>query len=105
MTGVQTCALPIYQYPDTDVLIVGHTDNVGSESFNQNLSDNRAGAVTSYLKSLGISNARLRAEGKGETQPAASNETEDSRAQNRRVEIAIYANDKMKTEAKKEVGQ
>ena len=104
-TDLQKFAETLNQYPDTDVLIVGHTDNVGSESFNQNLSDNRAGAVTSYLKSLGISSARLKAEGKGETQPAASNETEDSRAQNRRVEIAIYANEKMKTEAKKEVGQ
>ena len=104
-TDLQKFAETLNQYPDTDVLIVGHTDNVGSESFNQNLSENRAGAVTSYLKSLGISSGRLKLEGKGETQPVASNETEDSRTQNRRVEIAIYANDKMKTEAKKEVGQ
>ena len=104
-TDLQKFAETLNQYPDTDVLIVGHTDNVGSESFNQNLSENRAGAVTSYLKSLGISSSRLKVEGKGETQPVASNETEESRTQNRRVEIAIYANDKMKTEAKKEVGQ
>lgn len=104
-TDLQKFAETLNQYPDTDVLIVGHTDNVGSESFNHNLSENRAGAVTSYLKSLGISNGRLKVEGKGETQPVASNDSEDSRAQNRRVEIAIYANEKMKTEAKKEVGQ
>ena len=102
---LQKFAETLNQYPDTDVLIVGHTDNVGSASFNQNLSENRSGAVTSYLKLLGINSGRLKLEGKGETQPVASNETEDSRTQNRRVEIAIYANDKMKTEAKKEVGQ
>jgi outer membrane protein OmpA-like peptidoglycan-associated protein len=83
------------QYPDTELLIEGHTDNVGSDSFNQNLSQNRAAAVANYLNSVGVSMARLRPEGRGEAQPLASN---------RRVEIAVYANDKMKTDAQKQAG-
>lgn len=90
------------QYPDTDVLIVGHTDNVGSESFNQGLSKKRANAVSSELTSTGISKSRVKIKGKGESQPTDTNETDLGRSQNRRVEIAIYANKKMKTEANKE---
>ncbi|WP_435353056.1 OmpA family protein [Emticicia sp. SJ17W-69] len=91
------------QNPNTNLLIVGHTDDVGSASFNQTLSKNRARAVSYQLTSAGVSSRRLKVEGKGESQPTASNETDFGRSQNRRVEIAIYANDKMKTEAQKEV--
>jgi outer membrane protein OmpA-like peptidoglycan-associated protein len=93
------------QYTDTDLLIVGHTDNVGSDAFNQTLSEKRASAVSNYLASLGIPYSRLRIEGKGELQPITSNDTEDSRTQNRRVEIAISANEKMKADAKTEAKQ
>jgi outer membrane protein OmpA-like peptidoglycan-associated protein len=93
------------QYTDTDLLIVGHTDNVGSDAFNQTLSEKRASAVSNYLATLGISYNRLRTEGKGELQPVSSNETEDNRTQNRRVEIAISANEKMKADAKTEAKQ
>jgi outer membrane protein OmpA-like peptidoglycan-associated protein len=93
------------QYTDTDLLIVGHTDNVGSDAFNQTLSEKRASAVSNYLASLGVSYNRLRIEGKGELQPAASNDTENDRTQNRRVEIAISANEKMKADAKTEAKQ
>lgn len=89
------------EYPDTEILIVGHTDNVGSNSFNQTLSKKRAAAVSNFLAALGVSNSRLATMGKGETQPIVSNETDESRSQNRRVEIAIYANEKMKQEAGK----
>jgi outer membrane protein OmpA-like peptidoglycan-associated protein len=92
------------QYPDTELLIEGHTDNVGSDSFNQNLSQNRAAAVANYLNSVGVSMARLRPEGRGEAQPIASNDNDSGRQQNRRVEIAVYANDKMKTDAQKQAG-
>ena len=102
---LQKLAETLKQYPDTDLLIVGHTDNVGSDSFNKNLSEKRASAVSSYLNSLGVATNRLRIEGLGESQPSTSNDTESNRSQNRRVEIAIYANEKMKTEAKQEVGQ
>lgn len=91
------------QNPDSNLLIVGHTDNVGSESFNQNLSRKRASAVAYQLTSAGVSSSRLKVQGKGESQPAASNDTDYSRSQNRRVEIAIFANNKMKSEAEKEV--
>ena len=93
------------QYTDTDLLIVGHTDNVGSDAFNQTLSEKRASSVSNYLASLGISYNRLRIEGKGELQPTVSNDTESDRTQNRRVEIAISANEKMKADAKTEVKQ
>jgi outer membrane protein OmpA-like peptidoglycan-associated protein len=90
------------QYPDTDLLVVGHTDNVGSESFNQTLSKKRAKSVSDELTSTGISKNRIKIKGNGETQPSETNETALGRSQNRRVEIAIYANKKMKTEANKE---
>ncbi len=93
------------EYPETHLLVVGHTDNVGSTSFNQTLSKKRAYAVSNYLASLGIYNSRLETLGKGENQPLVSNETEESRSQNRRVEVAIYANEKMKAAARQEAGQ
>ncbi|MDO8367094.1 MAG: OmpA family protein [Saprospiraceae bacterium] len=89
----------LQEYPDTEVLIVGHTDNVGSNAFNKTLSRKRAAAVSNYLASLGIRAGRLDTVGKGESQPIVSNDTDASRAQNRRVEIAIYANEKMKQDA------
>jgi outer membrane protein OmpA-like peptidoglycan-associated protein len=103
--NLRNFAETLVQYPDTDMLIVGHTDNVGSDSFNQTLSENRAAAVSNYLASLGVTSNRLKIQGDGERQPVVSNKTEEDRAQNRRVEIAIYASEKMKSEATKEAGQ
>ncbi len=94
-------AATLKEYPDTELLIVGHTDNVGSNSFNQTLSKKRAAAVSNHLAVLGVGKSRLATQGKGETQPIVSNDTEDSRSQNRRVEIAIYASEKMKQDAGK----
>ncbi len=104
-SDLQRFAETLKEYPETDLLIVGHTDDVGSESFNKKLSRQRAGAVSSYLGNLGVSSSRLRIEGHGELQPTTSNDTESNRSQNRRVEIAIYANEKMKSEARQEVGK
>ena len=95
----------LMQYPETDLLVVGHTDDVGSESFNQTLSEDRANAVARQLISMGVIDSRVKILGWGETQPAVLNNSEDNRSQNRRVEIAVFANDKMKAEAKKEAGQ
>lgn len=92
------------EYPDTDILIVGHTDSKGSESYNQGLSERRANSVVSYLKSKGVNSSRLSAVGQGETSPRASNDTDAGRAQNRRVEFAITANEKMIEDAQKEAG-
>lgn len=90
------------EYPDTNLLIVGHTDNVGTESFNQSLSKKRAGSVSKELAYAGLGKNRLKVKGLGETQPKESNVSDAGRTQNRRVEIAIYANKKMKSEASKE---
>ncbi|MGD1892182.1 MAG: OmpA family protein [Cyclobacteriaceae bacterium] len=89
------------KYDDTNILIEGHTDSTGSEEYNQNLSEKRASSVACYLSSLGVANNRLITEGYGEEQPVAENDTQAGRQQNRRVEVAIYANDKMKKAAKR----
>ncbi|MEM6637056.1 MAG: OmpA family protein [Pseudomonadota bacterium] len=76
-------------YPDSNVLVFGHTDNVGSASYNYDLSQRRANSVTGVLRTNGVSSGRLRAIGQGEDQPVASNLNDAGRAQNRRVEIVI----------------
>ncbi len=93
------------KYPDTDVEIRGHTDNKGAVAFNQTLSEQRASSVKNYLVSGGISSSRLNSVGFGESQPKVSNDTEDGRAQNRRVEFVITANNKMKTDASNEAAK
>ncbi|MDO5656084.1 MAG: OmpA family protein [Flavobacteriaceae bacterium] len=92
------------EYPDTDILIVGHTDSVGSQEYNQPLSLRRAQAVTNYLVSKGIPSSRISTEGAGKLEPRYSNETAEGRAGNRRVEFAITANEKMVQEAEQEAG-
>jgi outer membrane protein OmpA-like peptidoglycan-associated protein len=79
------------KYPGSDLLIVGHTDQVGSGTYNQDLSERRASSAATYLVSQGVSRSRISTRGLGETEPVASNETELGRQQNRRVEVAIYA--------------
>jgi len=92
-------------YPDTDIEVQGHTDSKGSESYNQNLSQSRAGAVSVYLYNKGIANDRIRTKGFGENMPKYDNNTDAGRSQNRRVEFLITANEKMKAEAEKEAGK
>lgn len=89
----------LIKYPDTDIAILGHTDNSGSVNYNQRLSERRAQAVANYLISQDVARNRLTTIGFGESQPKYSNTTEAGLAQNRRVEFAITANDKMKQEA------
>jgi outer membrane protein OmpA-like peptidoglycan-associated protein len=94
------------KYDDTNVLIEGHTDNTGEDPYNQRLSERRAAEVQQYLMSQGVDGSRLTTRGYGESQPVASNDSDGGRASNRRVEVAIYANEKMKKLAKKgELGQ
>ncbi len=93
------------RYPDTDLEIQGHTDNKGTEKYNQALSERRASTVSNYLSSHGIPLERLSTIGYGLTKPKYSNDTEEGRAQNRRVEFLITANEKMKEDAKKEAGK
>jgi outer membrane protein OmpA-like peptidoglycan-associated protein len=88
------------KYPDTNIEIHGHTDNKGSARYNQSLSERRAKAVADYLTGKNISAKRLTTIGFGEESPIASNDTEEDRAKNRRVEFAITANEKMISDAK-----
>jgi outer membrane protein OmpA-like peptidoglycan-associated protein len=86
--------------PDTNISILGYTDNTGSAEYNQSLSVRRAEAVKAAITANGVSASRLTTQGKGEGDPIADNTTEAGRSQNRRVEIVIVANEKMKEEAK-----
>lgn len=90
------------EYPDTDLLVIGYTDNVGSQSYNKPLSEQRAQSVKDYLISKGIASSRLTSTGKGIEDPIADNSTAEGRAKNRRVEVTITANEKMKADAAKE---
>lgn len=87
-----TLATSLNQYPNTTIDVIGHTDNTGAAGYNQNLSQRRAQAVTTILQSNGVNGGRLRAIGRGEDAPVASNLNEAGRAQNRRVEIVIRPN-------------
>ncbi|HAV02043.1 MAG TPA: hypothetical protein DCW95_02405 [Chryseobacterium sp.] len=86
--------------PDTNINIYGHTDSKGKASYNMGLSERRANAVKSYLISKGISSYRMFAMGMGQDDPIATNSTDEGRAQNRRVEFAITANENMINDAK-----
>lgn len=88
-------AYNLKQFPDTDVTVVGYTDNTGTEQLNQTLSEQRAESVVNYLESQGIPASRLKAVGMGEQDPIASNSTAAGRAQNRRVEMFITADKQM----------
>ena len=77
------------EYPNSLIDVYGHTDSTGSDAYNQTLSENRARTVANYLISQGVSAARIRSQGFGETLPVASNDTEAGRMKNRRVEIKI----------------
>lgn len=90
------------KYPDTNIEIQGHTDDKGTEEYNQGLSERRASAVAGYLSAKNIASSRVTTKGYGETAPKYSNATEEGQAQNRRVEFLITANEKMKAEAAKE---
>lgn len=87
--------------PDTNINIYGYTDSKGTDSYNLSLSDRRAAAVKSYLASKGVSSSRMNTMGMGEADPVATNDTDAGRAQNRRVEFAITANENMINEAGK----
>ncbi len=91
-TNLRNLAVSLNQYPNTNVLIVGHTDASGAADYNQALSERRAQAAADYLVSQGVSASRLHTVGRGETEPVASNATDAGMALNRRVEVAIYAN-------------
>jgi outer membrane protein OmpA-like peptidoglycan-associated protein len=87
------------EYPKSYILVEGHTDNAGPDDYNMKLSQQRAESVTNYLVSKGIVAGRFTTKWYGEAQPKADNETSEGKAQNRRVELAIVANEELKDEA------
>ncbi|MBT2620544.1 MULTISPECIES: OmpA family protein [Chryseobacterium] len=99
-TNLDKLAQVLTNNPDTNINIYGHTDSKGADDYNMKLSERRANAVKAYLSSKGIASNRMAAKGEGESQPVATNDTDAGRAQNRRVEFAITANQKMINEAK-----
>lgn len=90
------------EYPDSNILVEGHTDNTGSESYNLTLSKNRAQAVTGYLVDQGLNSSRFDTKWFGESQPKYDNDTREGRAKNRRVELAIVANEELIEEAERQ---
>ncbi|GAB2960340.1 hypothetical protein GCM10027048_30010 [Hymenobacter coalescens] len=100
-TEIQKMAEVLKKYPDTNVLVEGHTDNTGSDAINQPLSERRAQAVANYTVQQGVESGRITTKGYGSTQPVADNTTAEGKQANRRVEIAIYANEKMKKAAER----
>jgi outer membrane protein OmpA-like peptidoglycan-associated protein len=94
----------LVKYPETNITVIGHTDSKGSDSYNQSLSERRAQAVTNYLMSNSVTSTRLTAVGKGETDPIATNDTNEGSSLNRRVEFVITATAAMKAQAEKEAG-
>lgn len=91
--NLRALAASLGKYPNTDLLISGHTDAVGSTTYNQSLSQRRATAAADYLVAQGVASTRTRAVGRGESESIAPNDTEAGRQANRRVEIAIYASE------------
>jgi outer membrane protein OmpA-like peptidoglycan-associated protein len=104
-TALDKLVTVLNKYNETDLKIYGHTDSKGTETYNQTLSEKRASAVANYLSSRGIGRSRLVTYGYGETTPKCTNETEEGRSCNRRVEFAITANNQMKQDAMREAGQ
>jgi outer membrane protein OmpA-like peptidoglycan-associated protein len=91
--NLRNLAASLKANPETEVLIVGHTDAVGSDTYNQSLSEQRATSAASILASNGIPRDRIRTSGRGELEPISDNESEAGRQSNRRVEVAIFASE------------
>jgi outer membrane protein OmpA-like peptidoglycan-associated protein len=98
--NLQSLANSLEKYPNSDILIVGHTDSVGTDAYNLDLSQRRALAASALLQSFNVPATRLHAVGKGESEPIQPNDTDAGRAQNRRVEIAIYASEAYRNQVK-----
>lgn len=98
--------VPVFnEYPDTDIVIYGYTDSSGADDYNLKLSEQRAATVKGYLSGKGLKASRFNTVGRGEADPIADNSTKDGMSQNRRVEFAITANEKMVQDAQKEAKQ
>lgn len=103
-TDLASFADALSDMPDANVLVAGHTDSVGDEDYNYDLSLRRAESAVNYLNSQGLPEEHLQMAGLGESEPVATNETEEGRQQNRRVELAVYASEEMQEEAREQAG-
>ncbi|MGF6845765.1 outer membrane protein OmpA-like peptidoglycan-associated protein [Chitinophaga sp. W3I9] len=103
--NIKQLAVILNKYPDTYVRVEGHTDDKGTDEYNMGLSERRTKSVMSYLEAQGIAKSRIQGFWYGESQPKVPNDSDANRATNRRCEFSIFANDKMKNDAKKEAGQ
>ncbi|WP_207423863.1 OmpA family protein [Desertivirga brevis] len=100
--NIESLVASLKSNPGTNVMVVGHTDNVGSDQYNLSLSEQRASSVKNYISNLGINSSRVTTRGMGEAEPIADNTTEVGKASNRRVEVVIVANEALKAEAGKQ---
>lgn len=100
-TDIETLAATLKKYGDTNVIVEGHTDNTGTDAINQPLSERRAQSVANYTIAQGVEASRITTQGFGSSKPVAENTTEAGKQANRRVEIAIFANEKLKKAAEK----
>jgi outer membrane protein OmpA-like peptidoglycan-associated protein len=99
-TNLRELATSLEKYPGSDLMILGHTDQLGSAMYNQALSERRGNSAATFLISQGVNGSRIATRGLGETEPVASNETEGGRQANRRVEVAIFASKEARAAAK-----
>ena len=97
-------ATSLEKYPKSDLLILGHTDSVGTDSYNKGLSVRRADAAAEYLVSQGVDRTRIATGGLGVEEPISSNSDQAGRGRNRRVEVAIYASKELQEEARRKAG-
>lgn len=99
--NLQELAQSLNKFGNSSLLIVGHTDSKGDDTYNQTLSYRRANSASVYLQSQGVPTMRISTAGRGESEPVALNDTEAGRQQNRRVEVAIYASEAYRDQVKK----
>lgn len=100
--NLRELAISLEKYPGSDLLILGHTDEQGSDAYNQALSERRANAAAGFLRNQGVSGSRIATRGLGETEPVAPNETDAGRQANRRVEVSIFASKETRAAAAKQ---
>jgi len=104
-TNLNELAVILNKYADTEILLEGHTDSTGSKDYNMELSERRAKSVRNHLAGQEVMATRFTVMGYGESQPIGDNESADGRQMNRRVEVAIYANDELKKAAEEKVDE
>ena len=103
-TALARFATELKDFPNTNIMIVGHTDSIGTDAYNHDLSHRRANATRDFLVAQGVAPTRFQVIGRGEAEPVASNSTAEGRQQNRRVEVALYANEALRAQARAQAG-